>query len=133
MREHQTSRLGLWRGLSALLAFVVVLSAAPAAPAPEVVGDWEGTLDTGSGTLRVVIHISQAKDDSLTGTLDSPDQGVTGITINSIKYKQPDLHFAIERFACSYDGHFNKDSSEIAGQWKQGGASLPLTFKRAGK
>src|SRR5690348_16144705 len=116
MREHQTLRLGSWRGISALLVFALVLVAAASAPAPAVMGDWQGTLDTGSGTISVVVQISQTKDDSLTGTLDSPDQGVTGITIGSISYKQPDLHFAIERFACSYDGQFNKDSSEISGQ-----------------
>jgi hypothetical protein len=98
-----------------------------------VVGDWEAALDTGSGTLRVVIHISQGKDESLTGTLDSPDQGARGIAISAVNYKEPDVHLTVERIGASYDGKINKDNSELSGEWKQGGGSAPLTFKRVVK
>ena len=128
MKQHH--RLGLWTSLTGVLAFTLALSAVLAASAPAVVGDWEGALDAGNGhSLRVVAHFAQAKDDSLTGTLDSPDQGATGIAI-TIGFPQPDVHFDIEQFGCSFEGKINKENSEIAGQWKQGGASLPLTFKR---
>jgi hypothetical protein len=40
------------------------------------------------------------------------------------------VHFEITRFSRSYDGKIGKDNSEIAGQWKQGGASLQLSLKR---
>jgi len=102
------------------------------APAPAVVGDWNGALNTGGGSLRIVIHVSQDKDGKLTATMDSPDQGATGITITSISYKEPNLHFELGNFGASYDGTMNKDNSEIAGTWKQSGTSLPLSFKRAG-
>jgi uncharacterized protein len=131
MKQHH--RLGLWTPLAGVLIFTLSLSAVLAASAPAVVGDWEGALYTGNGSLRVVVHIDQAKDDSLTGTLDSPDQGATGIAITSIGYAQPDLHFDIRPFGSSFDGKINKENSEIAGQWKQSGASLPLTFKRVAK
>jgi len=77
--------------------------------------------------------VAQDKDGKLTATMDSPDQGATGIAISSITYKEPALHFEIERFGAGYDGTMNKDNSEIAGNWKQGGVSLPLTFTRVSK
>ena len=61
-----------------IAALVGGASSAGAATLP-VVGDWEAVMNTGRGTLRVVVHISQGKDESLTGTLDSPDQGATGL------------------------------------------------------
>jgi hypothetical protein len=128
----QLYRLGLWTPLAGVLAFTFVLSTVLASSVSGVAGDWEGALDAGNGhSLRIVVHFVQAKDDSLTGALDSPDQGATGIAITSIAYKQPDVHFEIAQFGCSFEGKINKENSEIAGQWKQGGASFALTFKRA--
>jgi len=97
-----------------------------------VVGTWEGTLDAGpQGQLRVVVHISQAADGTLTATLDSPDQGAKGIPISKITFKDPDLSFECAAVSGSYQGAMNKEHSEIAGTWSQGGASLPLKLKRA--
>ena len=56
-----------------------------------------------------------------------------GIAITSITCKEPALHFEIEKFRASYDGTINKHKSEITGNWKQNGLSLPLVFKRTGK
>lgn len=126
-----TSKLSA--GLLAGTLLAITLGSALAALAPGVAGDWQGTLDTGSGTLRVVVHITQDKDGKLSGAIDSPDQGASGIAITSITYKEPDLHFEIDSIGGSYDGKMNKENSQIAGDWKQGGGSLPLTFKRVTK
>jgi hypothetical protein len=79
------------------------------------------------------VHISQATDGKLNGSLDSPDQGSTGTAIDSVIYTEPDLHFAIELFGSTFDGKMNHDDSEITGEWKQSGRSLPLVFKRRSK
>jgi hypothetical protein len=126
------------RGKLAVLAPLIVCavfmtaSLSASASPPTVLGDWEGTLDTGSGTLRVVIHVSQDKDGNLKGDLDSPDQGASGIPITAITYKEPDLHFEVSSVGGSYDGKMNKDNSVVVGTWTQG-AGLALTFKRIGK
>ena len=86
-----------------------------------------------NSSLRVVLHVSQDKCGNLTGNLDSPDQGVSGIAISMITFKDPSLHFESERIGGIYDGKINKDNSEIAGEWKQSGVTAPLTFKRAEK
>ncbi len=99
--------------------------------APAVVGNWEGTLDAGmQGKLRVVLHVTQAQDGSLNATLDSLDQNASGIPVTTITYKEPELHFESEPIKGSYDGKMNKDNEEIVGEWKQGGGTLPLAFKR---
>lgn len=135
MKKQQAVRMGTWVGMLALIVGALMIGTALAAPAaaPAVVGDWQGALNTGGGSLRVVIHISQDKEGKLAGTLDSPDQGVTGIPFTAVSFKEPDLHFEVQKFGCSYDGKINKENSEIAGEWKQGSASLALGFKRGAK
>jgi hypothetical protein len=133
MKKQQAARMGISVGMLALMVGALAIGTALAAPVPAVVGDWNGALSTGGGSLRVVIHVAQDKDGKLTATMDSPDQGATGIAISSITFKRPAVHFEIEKFGAGYDGAMNKDNSEITGNWKQGGTSLPLTFKRAGK
>ena len=46
-------------------------------------GDWKGTIDAAGTKLDLVLHIS-TKDGALSATLDSPDQGATGLAIDSI-------------------------------------------------
>jgi uncharacterized protein len=133
MNNLRTSRYGFYAVLIIMIAFTLALGATTTAPVSAAVGDWNAKIETGNGSARLVVHISQAADGKLTGLLDSPDQGVTGITIDSIIYKDLDLHFAIESIGSTFDGKINKDNSEIAGDWKQSGMTLPLVLKRISK
>ena len=81
-------------------------------------GTWSGRLEGGGASLRIVFHL----DDPC--TLDSPDQGVTGIeatlerTLTGIKVSIPSL-------GATYEGLFN--GKNIIGTFTQG-ASYPLTL-----
>lgn len=130
MNMNKALRFGFSAALLTMIASTLALGAMTTASVSAAIGDWEGKIDTGDGSLRVIIHLSQAADGTLNGSLDSPDQGVTGTAIDSITYKEPDLHFAIQRFGSTFEGQMNHDHSEIAGVWKQSGRSLPLVFKR---
>ena len=120
-------------GLAAVMLLAAIAATAIASTATAVTGDWEGVLDTGNGTLRVVIHLSEDKDGKLTGNLDSPDQGASGIAMSTVTYKEPDLHFEIASIGGSFDGKLNKSTEAIEGNWAQGSGSLPLVFKRPAK
>ena len=133
MIKRGVLRSGFLRSLLTGAVLTQMVSIGMAVTAPGVAGDWQGTLDTGGGTLRIVLHITQDKDGKLSGAIDSPDQGASGIAITAMTYKEPDLHFEVGSIGGSYDGKMNKENSQIAGDWKQGGGSLPLTFKRVTK
>jgi uncharacterized protein len=130
MKMHRVLRFGFLAVLVTMIASTLALGATTTASVSAAIGDWEGKIDTGNGSLRVIVHISQATDGKLNGSLDSPDQGSTGTAIDSVIYKEPDLHFAIELFGSTFDGKMNNDNSEITGEWKQSGRSLQLVFKR---
>src|SRR5271165_6265163 len=114
-----------------MLAMAISPVLTNAADPPKIVGTWEGVLDPGAQSKkRVVVHIAADQDGSLSGTIDYPDQDVSGILITAITYKAPVLHFESTPNLSSYDGTMNKDDSEIAGSWKQGGTPVSLTLKR---
>lgn len=98
--------------------------------AQDVAGDWQGTLNTGAGELRLLLHIARAADGSLQGTLDSIDQGANGIPITSISLQDSELNFTSDPVHGSYEGKVNKDATAIDGTWSQG-QPLTLDFKRA--
>jgi len=88
-------------------------------------------LDTGQQKLRLVLRIAKTADGKLTGKVDSPDQeGLKGLPISTMTLKDGALHFEMNLIGAVYDGRTSSDGKEITGQWQQGGASLPLTFKR---
>ena len=133
-KQQQAIRWFCLIALALILAFgAASVPTAEAADTRSIVGDWNGAIATGGGSLRVVVHIARDKNGELSATMDSPDQGATGIPISTITFNQPTLHFEIQKFGAGYDGTLSKDSSEIAGNWKQGGAYLPLTLQRASK
>ncbi|HZI87431.1 MAG TPA: alpha/beta fold hydrolase [Pyrinomonadaceae bacterium] len=109
-------------------------SPTPQRPEPiprKIEGDWEGYLDAGGTKLRLVVHIIK-KDIALIATLDSPDQGATGLPIDSITLESGSVEFEMNSLGGRYEGELSKDDSQIEGKWTQGGQTFPLILKRMG-
>jgi pimeloyl-ACP methyl ester carboxylesterase len=96
----------------------------------DIAGDWQGTLSTGAGDLRLVLHITKGADGALKATLDSVDQGANGIPVNSISLKSSELNLGVDAVHGTYKGTVAADGKTISGTWSQG-APLALDFKRA--
>ena len=52
------------------------------------------------------------------------------IPISAFALAGPSVAFSMTKPAAAYEGTLSADGSTIAGNWKQGGAALPLTFMR---
>lgn len=114
-----------------LLIALAALALSPwCLPQSQIAGDWLGTLNAGGAQLLLVLHITDAKDGSLTATLDSVDQGANGIPVSAISLKDFKLSLTVDAVHGTYEGIVNKDASEIDGTWSQG-SPLALDFKRA--
>ncbi|MEJ2614013.1 MAG: alpha/beta fold hydrolase [Ignavibacteriaceae bacterium] len=97
------------------------------------VGNWQGKLNVGGGkNFRIVFHISEEAD-SLSGALDSPDQGAFGIPITSIETSSDSIRLNVQSANGYYLGGLEKDSLKITGIWNQNGMSFPLTLKKINK
>ena len=97
------------------------------------IGIWQGLLDVGSGkTLRIVFHISE-ETDSLSGTLDSPDQGAFGIPVTSIEISSDSIRINVQSLNGYFLGKLEKDSLKLTGIWNQNGMIFPLILKKTNK
>ncbi|MBU1036114.1 alpha/beta fold hydrolase [bacterium] len=103
------------------------------APASGIEGIWEGKLEAPGVELRIVFKISKGPDGTLTATLDSPDQGVTGIPVEEVIFKDNTLRLEVKSVGGIYEGKVSEDFLVIEGEWKQSGQTLPLTVKRVDK
>jgi pimeloyl-ACP methyl ester carboxylesterase len=95
-------------------------------------GDWRGTLDAGAAKLTLILHIV-SKDRALSATIDSPEQGATGLAVDSITLSAKSLRFEMKSLGADYEGVFSNDGSQIQGEFRQQGQKFPLIFKRAGQ
>jgi hypothetical protein len=123
MKYRITQRLTL---MALALAALTPLGRAQA----QIAGDWQGTLNAGGTQLRLVLHVTAAKDGSLTATIDSVDQGANGIPVSAVTLKDSNLSLTVDAVHGTYEGTVNKDATEINGTWSQG-MPLELNFKRA--
>ncbi|MGB8318945.1 MAG: alpha/beta fold hydrolase [Ignavibacteriaceae bacterium] len=96
------------------------------------IGIWQGMLDVGGGNiLRIVFHISD-EDDSLSGALDSPDQGAFGIPVSSVEISSDSIRLNVQSLNGYYLGGL-EDSIKITGIWNQNGRTFPLILKKTNK
>ena len=106
---------------------------AAAVPHHSIEGFWQGTLNTGAIPLRLVFKIHKKPDGTLTGTLDSIDQGAKAIPISGVSLKGSAVSFEVKVVSGAYEGQLAEGGAQISGEWKQLGASLPLTLTRTDK
>lgn len=108
---------------------LLFLAATCFAQSPDLAGDWQGTLNTGMGELRLVLHITKAPDGALKATMDSVDQNANGIPVDSVVLKNSKLNLNVGAVHGTYEGTVSPDAQTISGTWTQN-TPLPLDFKR---
>lgn len=101
--------------------------------ATEGVGSWEGALTLPSGSLRIVFHVAADDAGNLSSTMDSPDQGATGIPVTSTTFEAGKLTLNASAIGGTYIGTLSEDGQTLSGQWSQGGMSLDLDLTKTDK
>ena len=95
----------------------------------EIEGRWQGSIEVQGVKLKLVFKIEHSGD-SLLSVMDSPDQGVKGIPVNSTIFKNDTLRIEMTGFAINYTGVIDSTGS-IVGQFNQAGVAFPLTLQRS--
>jgi uncharacterized protein len=112
--------------------FPLDLTPAVALGKPDMI--FEGTLKANAGIeLRIVLNVFKQKDGTFTATMDSPDQGVAGLKVDSVSLSKDKLAFEVKLIKGEYSGKLNGAGTEAVGQWKQGGGEMSLTLKKTDK
>jgi pimeloyl-ACP methyl ester carboxylesterase len=131
--------------LGVLLGFALAVMPVPSPAVPagdkpnekvaasQAEGYWLGRLKFIGLDLRLGIHITPRKGGALSGTLDSPDEGIFKLPLNEVAFKDGAVRFEIKRLQATFEGKLKEDGAELVGVWKQSGLKLPITFKREPK
>ena len=117
------------RTIASLAMAAALAGAAHAQEVKGLDGDWSGKLDAGAVTLTVIFHIKTA-DGKTAVTLDSPDQGATGIPVAGITRDGQKVSMDVQAVMGTYDGTLAADGKSISGTWSQGGNELPLVVAK---
>ena len=114
------------------LSFLVFIPAQGITQTPEIIGkikgSWSGPLKAGPAELTVVINISANENDSLTATIDSPDQGAMGLATSKVRVTSDSLIVRSKALRATYKGAFGSDFTELTGTWTQSGSEFPLSL-----
>jgi hypothetical protein len=115
--------------LSVLIMVSYSLSAQNNTSKKNVSGSWLGNLSANGTELRVVFNLKLVQKDSLTVTLDSPDQGAKDIPGGQVTFDKKKLVIQVPAINGEYTGTLTSDST-IVGTWTQNGGTLPLNLKK---
>lgn len=95
----------------------------------EMEGTWEGKLTPpNGGELRIRLKLANAPEGA-TGVLVSLDQGAQELPLSGIAQNGNSLKFELKIAGGAFEGQL-KDGA-LAGEWSQGGGTLPITFRKA--
>jgi hypothetical protein len=107
-----------------LAAFVF---ATPSLGAQTISGDWHGSVQVANDApLRLALHVANEN----AATLDSADEGVTALKVDSIGLNGETVQFEIRSISGRYQGALAPDGSRITGTWSQDGGVWPLNWER---
>lgn len=121
-----------------LLNCMILLAPITAPPFPahvppfDLEGIWQGVLKVGGIELRLVIKVSKTSEGKFTATMDSPDQGAKDIPVSEVSFENGNVKIEVKVVLGAFIGKMSDDNT-ITGEWKQGGAALPLIMKRVEK
>lgn len=92
-------------------------------------GSWLGNLEAGGVTLRIVFNLKLSDKDSLTATMDSPDQGASKIPMGRVIARNDSLIILAPLLMGNYKGLIKSDTL-IDGTWTQRGVKYPMNIKK---
>jgi pimeloyl-ACP methyl ester carboxylesterase len=121
---------------TSIILFLILISLSGFGQMPaldKIKGSWVGTLKIKTTELTLVLNISSDKNDSLTVTFDSPDQGAKGLPTSKVIFNNDSIVVESGSLGIVYKGRFNPDFTILTGLWNQSGLSLPLVLKHSDK
>jgi alpha-beta hydrolase superfamily lysophospholipase len=124
---------GHWQQGGREVKFDLVWSPPPpaldAALGAALTGTWEGSLAAGAVELRIVLQLARDERGLLRGHMKSPDQTPLEFAVTRTDVLgEGRLRIAIGTLGASFEAALAEDGAELAGDFLQGAAKLPLTL-----
>lgn len=94
----------------------------------EITGDWNGALNVQGMQLHLVFHITKTGT-GFSATMDSPDQGASGIPMSKVTFENRVLTIEMEAAKIQYSGTLD-NAGVVTGTFNQAGQSFSLVLTR---
>lgn len=92
-------------------------------------GVWQGELSLGPRHLTIVLRIER-EEAGWSATMDSPDQGATGIPVDSVAVESGGVvRLHVGAIGGRYEGRLGEEGAVLRGRWMQRGRSIPLLLR----
>ncbi len=95
-----------------------------------LVGNWEGRLDIGMRTVKLILHVSP-DGESFKSVLDSPDQGAVNLPIERTRIAADSLEVSDPKMGITIRGCYRAEGDSIDAHLLQFGRSIPITLGRS--
>lgn len=102
--------------------------AAAAVHAPDLIGQWQGTIHPTDRDRRVVLKFFKGNNGALTADLFFIDQDGRPLHASSINRDGSEVKIAFNLIGASVEGKLNAESNVIDGFWKPGDHDVPLVL-----
>lgn len=113
--------------LSKYRTIAAVLSALVCCNASAITGPWRGNLEFGQTKIPLVFNFSETDQGKTSCTLDSPSQGVKGISADVTFCSDDSIALEYKSIGATFRGNVASDS--ISGKFTQRGMTFPLLLK----
>lgn len=114
---------------NSLILFLCLSLSSVLAQENDLSGSWVGKLKLPNGIQLTIVFNLQRTVNDYSGTLDSPDQGATGIPCGKIKIEKDSIRIDVPAIVGNYTGKINYDDKKIIGYWNQAGSSFELNLE----
>jgi hypothetical protein len=120
-------------GAASLLTLLVSSGVAVAQTPAGASGHWEGAIQVPGQELKVEIDLSGAGE-KWEGTIAIPAQGLKGFPLAAIAVQGDAVSFAMKGIPGDpqFKGTLSKDGKALAGDFLQGGGTVPFSVARTG-
>ena len=118
--------------LTLIVCLILSAISGIAAESPELTlkpGLWIGAIEIpGMGELAIVFNIDY-DGQAYSATCDSPDQGVTGLPVESVTVTENQVKLTVPSVLAWFEGEIQSGGAVITGKWNQGGQALVCEVK----
>lgn len=94
-----------------------------------ITGEWNGSLKVNGSQLRMILHITKT-DAGYSATMDSPDQGASGIPMGNTTFENSVLTVELTDIQFKYTGKLDS-TGILVGSFTQAGQTFPMNLFRA--
>jgi hypothetical protein len=102
---------------------------------PGAAGHWEGMISPPGQELRIQVDLTKDDKQGWTGTINIPEQNLNGFPLSDVNVKADAAGFAMRGIPGDpvFKGKLGQDGRSIAGEFTQGGNSMPFKLSRTGE